>query len=150
MADERRFQRCLWMGPETAIRHQRWLRSRSQGVGSRHWVSSMRGFHFLHSTCHLSRFHHSECLYTLRGHTSTIRCLKVLDGRPVAVTGARDASIRVWDIERGVSLHHLAGHSHSVRCIEIAGHYCVSGSYDCTARVSDLIRPFRHVPSSSS
>jgi F-box and WD-40 domain protein CDC4 len=41
-----------------------------------------------------------------------------------------------------VSLHHLAGHTHSVRCIEIAGHYCVSGSYDCTARVSKPTRPF--------
>jgi WD40 repeat protein len=78
----------------------------------------------------------SECLHTMHGHTSTIRCLKVLDGRPVAVTGARDATIRVWDIERGVLLHNLTGHTHSVRCMEIAGHYCVSGSYDCTARVS--------------
>lgn len=78
----------------------------------------------------------SECLHTLHGHTSTIRCLKVLDGRPVAVSGARDASLRVWDIEKGTSLHYLIGHTHSVRCIEIAGHYCVSGSYDCTARVS--------------
>lgn len=81
----------------------------------------------------------------MHGHTSTIRCLKVLDGRPVAVTGARDASIRVWDIERGVSLHHLAGHTHSVRCIEIAGHYCVSGSYDCTARVSRAVLIFPSV-----
>ena len=77
-----------------------------------------------------------ECLHTMHGHTSTIRCLKVLDGRPVAVTGARDATIRVWDIERGALLHNLTGHTHSVRCLEIAGHYCVSGSYDCTARVS--------------
>lgn len=75
----------------------------------------------------------------MHGHTSTIRCLKVLDGRPVAVTGARDATIRVWDIERGVLLHNLTGHTHSVRCLEIAGHYCVSGSYDCTARVSRQI-----------
>ena len=76
------------------------------------------------------------CKHVLRGHTSTIRCLKVLDGRPIAVSGSRDSNLRVWDIEKGVLLHLLAGHQHSVRCIEIAGNKVVSGSYDCTCRVS--------------
>ncbi|KAL7415584.1 hypothetical protein BDY24DRAFT_413175 [Mrakia frigida] len=78
------------------------------------------------------------CKHILRGHTSTIRCLKVLDGRPVAVSGSRDSTLRVWDIEKGVLLHLLSGHQHSVRCIEVAGNKVVSGSYDCTCRLWDL------------
>ncbi len=74
----------------------------------------------------------------MHGHTSTIRCLKVIDGRPIAVSGSRDASLKVWDIEKGVLVHSLQGHLHSVRCIEIAGNQLVSGSYDCTCRVSNL------------
>lgn len=66
---------------------------------------------------------------------STVRCLKVLDGRPVAISGSRDATLRVWDIERGVQLRVLVGHQHSVRCIEISGNKLVSGSYDTTCRV---------------
>lgn len=79
-----------------------------------------------------------ECVHVLPGHTSTIRCLKVLDGRPVAVSGARDSTLRVWDIEKGVALHNLEGHQGSVRAVETAGHYCASGSYDCTARIWNL------------
>ena len=72
----------------------------------------------------------------MRGHVSTVRCLKVLDGRPIAISGSRDATLRVWDIEQGIQLRLLAGHQHSVRCIEISGNKVVSGSYDTTCRVS--------------
>lgn len=81
---------------------------------------------------------HSECLHTLRGHTSTVRCMRVLDGRPIAVSGSRDSTLRVWDIEKGECLHLLSGHEHSVRCIEVSGNKVVSGSYDSTCRVSHV------------
>ncbi|KAG8922003.1 hypothetical protein FRC02_012216 [Tulasnella sp. 418] len=79
--------------------------------------------------------HNGYCLYALKGHTSTIRCLKVLDGRPIAISGSRDATLRVWDIQKGRCLHILSGHTNSVRCLDVAGNLAVSGSYDCTARL---------------
>lgn len=79
-----------------------------------------------------------ECKHVLRGHTSTVRCLKVLDGKPIAVSGSRDSTLRVWNVETGEHLHLLAGHQHSVRCIEVAGNKVASGSYDGTCRVWDL------------
>ncbi|KAI7898256.1 WD40-repeat-containing domain protein [Cokeromyces recurvatus] len=78
-----------------------------------------------------------ELLHVLRGHNSTVRCLKMKDKR-IAVTGSRDTTIRVWDIQRGALIHVLLGHQASVRCMEISGHIVVSGSYDSTARVWDL------------
>ncbi|CCM04764.1 uncharacterized protein FIBRA_06954 [Fibroporia radiculosa] len=78
------------------------------------------------------------CIYTLRGHTSTIRCLKVLHGRPIAVSGSRDRTVRVWDIQRGRCLRVLEGHEQSVRCLDVCGNRVVSGSYDCTCRVWDI------------
>ncbi|KAH9899432.1 WD40 repeat-like protein [Cubamyces lactineus] len=78
------------------------------------------------------------CIYTLRGHTSTIRCLKVLHGRPLAVSGSRDRTVRVWDVQRGRLLRVLEGHTQSVRCLDVCGNRIVSGSYDCTCRVWDV------------
>jgi F-box and WD-40 domain protein CDC4 len=77
-----------------------------------------------------------EPVWTLQGHSSTIRCLKVLDGRPIAISGSRDFTLRVWDINRGRMLRVLEGHEQSVRCLEVAGNQVVSGSYDYTCRVS--------------
>ncbi|SNX87509.1 related to F-box/WD40 repeat protein 7 [Melanopsichium pennsylvanicum] len=79
-----------------------------------------------------------ECKHILHGHTSTVRCLKVLDGKPIAVSGSRDSTLSVWNVETGEHLHLLAGHQHSVRCIEVAGNKVASGSYDGTCRVWDL------------
>lgn len=75
-----------------------------------------------------------ECLHTLRGHTSTVRCLKMSDAN-TAISGSRDTTLRVWDINTGASRNVLVGHQASVRCLEIKGDIVVSGSYDTTAKV---------------
>ncbi|KAI5481685.1 hypothetical protein MNV49_002911 [Pseudohyphozyma bogoriensis] len=79
-----------------------------------------------------------QCLWVLQGHTSTVRCMRVLDGRPIAVSGSRDATLRVWNIQTGQPIHLLSGHEHSVRCIEVSGNKVVSGSYDATCRLWDV------------
>lgn len=73
-------------------------------------------------------------VFTLRGHTSTVRCLKMADAK-TAISGSRDTTLRIWDIEKGVCKNVLVGHNASVRCLEIHGDIVVSGSYDTTARV---------------
>ncbi|KAI1826202.1 WD40-repeat-containing domain protein [Xylaria intraflava] len=75
-----------------------------------------------------------ECLHTLRGHTSTVRCLKMSDAN-TAISGSRDTFLRVWDIRQGVCRAVLAGHQASVRCLEIKGDIVVSGSYDASAKI---------------
>lgn len=76
----------------------------------------------------------SDCKAILRGHTSTVRCLKMSDYK-TAISGSRDTTLRIWDIEKGVCLNVLVGHQASVRCLEIHGDLVVSGSYDTTAKV---------------
>ena len=77
-----------------------------------------------------------QCIYVLHGHTSTIRSLRVLHNRPIAVSGSRDSTLRVWDVQHGKCLRILAGHHESVRCLDVCGNRVVSGSYDNTCRVS--------------
>ncbi|TDZ23840.1 F-box/WD repeat-containing protein 7 [Colletotrichum orbiculare MAFF 240422] len=74
------------------------------------------------------------CLHTLRGHTSTVRCLKMSDEN-TAISGSRDTTLRVWDIRTGLCRNVLVGHGASVRCLEIKGDIVVSGSYDTMAKV---------------
>ncbi|RMZ75616.1 hypothetical protein DV738_g5381, partial [Chaetothyriales sp. CBS 135597] len=73
-------------------------------------------------------------IYTLRGHTSTVRCLKMSDAN-TAISGSRDTTLRIWDISSGMCKNVLVGHQASVRCLAIHGDLVVSGSYDTTARV---------------
>ncbi|KAF1822085.1 WD40 repeat-like protein, partial [Dissoconium aciculare CBS 342.82] len=72
--------------------------------------------------------------HMLRGHTSTVRCLK-MSGSNLAISGSRDTTLRVWDIRKGVCRHVLVGHQASVRCLEVHGDLVVSGSYDTFARI---------------
>ena len=85
--------------------------------------------------CRLFTSPYSHCIYILRGHTATIRCARVLHNRPIAVTGSRDTTVRVWDIQKGRMLRILQGHSNSVRCLDVCGNKVVSGSYDASCRV---------------
>ncbi|KAJ7230553.1 WD40-repeat-containing domain protein [Mycena pura] len=74
-------------------------------------------------------------IHVLSGHTSTIRCLKMLHNRPIAVTGSRDSTLRVWDVQRGRMVRAMTGHTGSVRCLDVCGNKAVSGSYDATCRL---------------
>lgn len=76
-----------------------------------------------------------QCKFVLAGHRSTVRCLKVLEERPIAVSGARDGTLRVWNVETGTLVHTLAGHQHSVRSLDVSGNMVASGSYDCMCRI---------------
>ncbi|KAI8966970.1 WD40-repeat-containing domain protein [Mycotypha africana] len=91
-----------------------------------------------------------ELLHILEGHVSTIRCLALRKGptatstddnnQPnIVVTGSRDTSLRIWNIDSGELVHLCTGHQNSVRCLAIHGDYVASGSYDTTARLWSLI-----------
>lgn len=51
------------------------------------------------------------------------------------MSGSRDATLRVWDIETGNFLHVLVGHLAAVRCVQYDGRLVVSGAYDCMVKV---------------
>jgi WD40 repeat protein len=87
---------------------------------------------------------HRALRNTLTGHTgtvSTVACT-LLDGRPVAVTGSDDFTVRVWDLATGQPGPTLIGHSDTVAavaCTLLDGRpVAVTGSDDFTVRVWDL------------
>ncbi|MFJ4505241.1 caspase family protein [Streptomyces massasporeus] len=81
----------------------------------------------------------------LTGHSKTVNAVACteLDGRPVAVTGSRDKTVRVWDLTTGRPVGEpMTGHTGHVRtlaCTELDGRpVAVTGSEDATVRVWDL------------
>jgi WD40 repeat protein len=63
------------------------------------------------------------------------------DGRK-AVTASADRTLKLWDLERGVEVTNLIGHSEPVNSVALSedGYRAVSGSSDRTVKVWDLRR----------
>lgn len=77
---------------------------------------------------------------TWNGHSSIVHCAILSpDGRRL-VSGSRDRTIRVWDVETGRELHKLEDHRGAVTCLAFSrnGRWLVSGSEDRTIRVWDM------------
>lgn len=51
------------------------------------------------------------------------------------VSGSRDATLRVWDIEQGTCMRVLVGHLAAVRCVQYDGKLIVSGAYDYMVKI---------------
>ncbi|MGV9310611.1 WD40 repeat domain-containing protein [Streptomyces sp. NPDC003691] len=82
----------------------------------------------------------------LTGHTDAVVAVAtaVVAGRPVAVTGSHDRTVRVWDLATGEQIGEpLTGHTDAVAAVAtvvVAGRpVAVTGSHDATVRVWDLI-----------
>jgi soluble cytochrome b562 len=81
-------------------------------------------------------------LGTLSGHTDAVMAVGVTrDGR-YAVSGSRDATLKVWDLQRGEAIQTLWGHADAVLAVaeKQDGQHAVSGSGDNTLMVWDLER----------
>lgn len=80
-----------------------------------------------------------ERLRHLLGHTSTVRCVELIND--LVVSGSRDGTLRIWSLVTGECLHLFQGHTASVRCLALGPEEgtIVSGSYDHTCRLWDLM-----------
>ena len=79
-------------------------------------------------------------LRTLKGHSGGIVCISVTPNGRLAVSGSKDKTLRVWDLESGKCLNTLEGHNQLITCVSMSldGRRVVSGSFDKTLRVWDF------------
>ncbi len=75
---------------------------------------------------------------TLVGHTEPVRSVAILNERHV-ISASDDRTLRIWDLERGVTLRTLSGHGGWIRAVAVIDRNRVlSASYDGTLRVWEL------------
>jgi F-box and WD-40 domain protein CDC4 len=70
----------------------------------------------------------------LVGHSGTVRSVKALSANR-AISGSKDGTLRLWNIERGDCEALFEGHSATIRSLAVHGDLAVSASYDNDARV---------------
>lgn len=66
---------------------------------------------------------------------SSMTCFDVAEDQSIAVAGGQDGVIHVYDLQRGVHLQPLHGHTGAVSCLQVQDGYLLSGSRDKTARL---------------
>jgi WD40 repeat protein len=77
---------------------------------------------------------------TLQGHSDDVTAVALTsDGRRV-VSGSRDKTLCVWDLESGQLIRTLHGHTREIGTVALTvdGRWIVSGSWDNTLRLWDL------------
>ena len=87
------------------------------------------------------RFNPSDLLTDLRRSGGAGSKTKLItDGDPEKVLGGPEYSVNYWDMENGLLLSSLAGHSEPVTSVAITsdGQFGLSSSGDCTLRLWDL------------
>ncbi|KAK7466919.1 hypothetical protein VKT23_003983 [Stygiomarasmius scandens] len=82
---------------------------------------------------------------TLKGHTDGVMCLQYSEtlshpSFPILITGSYDRTIRVWNLETGLELHCLKGHSRAIRALQFDEVKLITGSMDSTVKVWDWRR----------
>jgi F-box/WD-40 domain protein MET30 len=82
---------------------------------------------------------------TLKGHTDGVMCLQYSEtlthpSFPVLISGSYDRTVRVWNLETGVELHCLKGHTRAIRAVQFDDVKLITGSMDSTLKVWDWRR----------
>lgn len=81
-----------------------------------------------------------RCVYTLEGHTQSIRSLAITPDGEILISSSDDKTIKLWHLATGQELCTLRGHSKSVCAIAISadGEIFASGSEDKTIKLWQL------------
>ncbi|GAP87709.1 putative F-box and WD-40 domain-containing protein MET30 [Rosellinia necatrix] len=70
---------------------------------------------------------------TFSGHANGVTCLQFDDN--MLATGSYDATIKIWDIEKGEVVRTLQGHTMGIRALQFDDRMLVSGSLDGTVKI---------------
>ena len=86
-------------------------------------------------------FRRGRCtVRTLQGHTDGVMCLQFSEtlshpSFPILITGSYDRTARIWNLETGMEVACLKGHTRAIRALQFDEVKLITGSMDHTLRV---------------
>uniref|UniRef100_A0A3B3XJY8 C2H2-type domain-containing protein n=1 Tax=Poecilia mexicana TaxID=48701 RepID=A0A3B3XJY8_9TELE len=80
--------------------------------------------------------HDGLLLRTLKGHTKSVLCMKVVND--LVISGSSDHSVYAHNIHTGELVRSFKGHSHAVTVVTVLGKVMVTACLDKVVRVYDL------------
>jgi WD40 repeat protein len=85
----------------------------------------------------------NECQKTITAHDDPVSCLELFDdytGTQRLISGSRDSTLKLWDLQSYDVLHIFAGHNVAVTCLAVYdnGMKLISGSDDHTMIIWSL------------
>ncbi len=88
----------------------------------------------------------SSLVRTLTGHTQAVKAVAITPDSQFAISASADRTLKVWNIDTGVSVRTLQGHTDEVNGVAVTfdGRYAVSASSDHTLKVWDIHRGMVH------
>ena len=75
-------------------------------------------------------------LQTLSGHQGAIECVKIVDDK--IISGSRDNTLKIWDLQTGKELQTLTGHTDAIFTVTVCDGKIISGSENGTLKIWDL------------
>ena len=95
--------------------------------------------HILHQRIKLqNNWKRNQCIvHPFQAHLDVIYCLQ-FDSEKL-ITGSRDRSIMIWDLESRICIQTLHGHTGSVLCLKFDKDYLVTGSSDSAIFIWSLL-----------
>jgi len=71
----------------------------------------------------------------LKGHRDGVTCLQFNDEKNILISGSYDATVRIWDIEKGETVRILTGHRNCVKTLQFDDVKLITGSLDHTIKL---------------
>ncbi|CAJ0882403.1 5980_t:CDS:2 [Entrophospora sp. SA101] len=71
----------------------------------------------------------------LKGHRDGVTCLQFNDEKNILISGSYDATVRIWDIEKGETVRILTGHLNCVKTLQFDDVKLITGSLDHTIKL---------------
>jgi len=146
---------CIYVYDITNGEMMKRLKGHNDGVCALQYIGKTLVSGSIDNTIRVWDLEKGVCTHMFLGHTDAVRCLLINFSSNLIITGSRDFTIKIWKLpnldvdptyvpslqsdSNPYYIRTLHAHNHSIRALDGVGNTLVSGSYDHTVRVWNVM-----------